>query len=335
MLSYVRYAAVAPLWGIQLLTRAKSFESNAIIGSPKLNEWGLHARRVALAYRVATARRERLARLLAPADRTALDRDGYVVKRDFLPPETFGALCSEILNYKGPVRQKTEGATILREIAVTGKILKILPTLDLARSLHDWQSLIRYAGARDAEPEMIVQSVTQHAAIGDHPHAIMHADTFHPTAKAWLSLTDAAPDSTFTYVPGSHRLTPERLAWEAEMSVKARDSDDHETRQGSFRVEDADLARLRLPGPVAIAVPKNTLLVADTFGFYARGVSAGHSHRVEVLGIAPRSPFLPWTGLDTVLSSADTYLGAARMQTGSEWETVSGISMFETAAALV
>src|ERR1700694_3362140 len=51
------------------------------------------------------------------------------------------------------------------------------------------------------------------------PQTALHADTFHPTVKAWLFLTDVAADAgPFTYVPGSHRLTPERLPLEMRSS---------------------------------------------------------------------------------------------------------------------
>ena len=53
-----------------------------------------------------------------------------------------------------------------------------------------------------------------------------------------------------------------------------------------------------LPPAQALAVPANTLVVGDTYGFHARGPSARPSRRVEVFGYGRRNPFLPWTGLD-------------------------------------
>src|SRR5205823_7805156 len=127
----------------------------------------------------------------------------------------------------------------------------------------------------------------------------LHADTFHPTVKAWLFLTDVAEDAgPFTYVPGSHRLTAQRLEWERRMSLSARHSPNAEDRQGSFRIDPAELPSLCLPRPRAFAVPANTLIVADTFGFHARGPSAGRSVRVEIWAYGRRSPFVPWPGLD-------------------------------------
>ena len=52
------------------------------------------------------------------------------------------------------------------------------------------------------------------------------------------------------------------------------------------------------PPPQAFAVPANTLVVADTVGFHARGLSVRPSVRVEIWTYGRRNPFLPWTGLD-------------------------------------
>ncbi|MBV9510184.1 MAG: hypothetical protein JO303_07880, partial [Caulobacteraceae bacterium] len=74
----------APWNAAGLLTAAKSFEANPILGSPQLNARGLHAARVSLACRMAARRRAKLAHLVPPEDRAAFQRDGFVVRRDFL-----------------------------------------------------------------------------------------------------------------------------------------------------------------------------------------------------------------------------------------------------------
>jgi hypothetical protein len=126
-----------------------------------------------------------------------------------------------------------------------------------------------------------------------------HVDSFHQTGKAWLFLTDVDEDTgPLTYVPGSHRLTAERLAWQRRMSVMARASSDRPTREGSFRIDPADFAPLGLGKARSFAVPANTLVVADTFGFHARGPSTRPSLRVEIYFECRRSPFLPWTIFD-------------------------------------
>jgi hypothetical protein len=52
------------------------------------------------------------------------------------------------------------------------------------------------------------------------PQTALHSDISYPSMKAWLYLTDVAlEDGPFVYVPGSHRATPARLAWERTKSL--------------------------------------------------------------------------------------------------------------------
>ena len=299
MFSEMRRVAMTPVWIAQLATGTKSFERNAVIGSRRLNEWGLHAARVALAYRLAQARRRQLAGLVSEDDRTAFDRDGFVLRPNFLPAKQFAALIAQVRAYRGPLREISEGDTIMRKIALDSRALDALPALGAILQSSDWRGLVRYAGSRDAEPVVWVQSILRHACSGPaDPQTFLHADTFHPTVKAWLFLTDVAEDAgPFTYVPGSHRLTRQRLEWERRVSLSARHSPNAEDRQGSFRIDPAELASLGLPQPRVLAVPANTLIVADTFGFHARGPSDRPSLRVEIWAYGRRSPFLPWAAL--------------------------------------
>ena len=55
---------------------------------------------------------------------------------------------------------------------------------------------------------------------------------------------------------------------------------------------------MNLPEPRALAVPANTLVVADTVGFHARGPAMKAGERVELWSYARRNPFLPWLGGD-------------------------------------
>ena len=341
MLARVYRAAMTPLWIAQVATGPKSFERNLVIGSRRLNEWGLHARRVALAHRLANARRRKLAGLISPQDREAFERDGFVARPNFLPLAQFAALLAQVTAYRGPLREISEGDTIMRKIALDKGALAALPALGAVLRSRDWRGLIRYVGSRDAEPVVWIQSIWRHACAGpDDPQTLLHADTFHPTVKAWLFLTDVAADaSPFTYVPGSHRLTAERLAWERRMSLAARQSPNVEIREGSFRIDPAELASLDLPQPHAFAVPANTLIVADTFGFHARGPSARPSLRVEIWAYGRRSPFpslaaqLPWTtaalGRRSIVSwKFNDFLEAAGL-TRNRWQARSGVSAFD------
>jgi phytanoyl-CoA dioxygenase PhyH len=344
MLSNMRRAVLAPMWAAQLLTGAKSFERNLVIGSRRLNEWGLHRARVALAARVADSRRRRLAGLVSAEDRAAFARDGFVLRRDFLPAEDFRALVDQVESYRGPLREICEGDTILRKLALDRAALAAMPALRGLLASSVWRGLVRYVGSRDAEPVVWIQSILRHAVDGPaDPQTALHADTFHPTVKAWLFLTDVGEDmGPFTYVPGSHRPTPERLLWERRMSLEARRSANAENRQGSFRLDPAELPALGLPPPRAFAVPANTLIVADTFGFHARGPSAGASLRVEVWAYGRRSPFVPWTGLDPWTGAALAWRSKMGFRLGDlaekvglkphRWRERTGISPFDPPA---
>lgn len=291
---------MSPWWALQLATGAKSFRDNPLIGSHRLNTMGLHAKRVDIAFKMADWRRRRLADLIDPADRAAFARNGFVEVRDFLPSADFATLREQVMAHRGAAREMVQGDTITRRIALDPTALKAMPATRALRQHRRWQGLIRYVGSFDTEPLVYIQSILthRHNAPPD-PQTKLHADTFHPTVKAWLFLTDVAADEgPLVYVAGSHRRDAARLAWEQRRSLEARDGTDFLSGRGSLRIEESELAALGLPAPTAFAVPANTLVVADTSGFHARGPSVRPSLRVEMWAYGRRNPFLPWTGLD-------------------------------------
>lgn len=186
---------LAPWWAAQLLTGAKSFLDNPLIGSPRLNRRGLHVGRVRLARAMAERRRARLAAAVDPADRAAFERDGFVLKRDFLPPETFAALRDQLREWAGPAREMVQGDTVTRRYAVDPAMLREVPAIRAFVRDPRWQSLARYIASFDVEPLLYLQSILsrRHDAAPD-PQTNIHADTFHPSMKAWLFLEDVAAD---------------------------------------------------------------------------------------------------------------------------------------------
>ncbi|MYZ47512.1 phytanoyl-CoA dioxygenase [Rhizobiales bacterium L72] len=291
---------MAPVWVAQLATGAKSFRDNPLIGSPALNRRGLHERRMRLAHDLAWRRRARLAGLVSAEDRAAFDRDGFVMRRNFLPDDAFRQLRDAVFAYEAPAREMIQGDTITRRIAVDPQALAAVPELKRFLANPEWRGINRYVGSFDQEPLTYVQTILSHVReTAPDPQTDLHADTFHPTVKAWLFLTDVAEDEgPFVYVAGSHRLTPGRLAWERETSVMASESANRLLARGSFRAGREEIARMGYGAPKAFAVPANTLVAADTVGFHARGLSARPTVRVEIWTYGRRNPFLPWTGLD-------------------------------------
>jgi len=302
MPSLVRHGLLMPFWVAQVFSQEKFFARNPVIGSRWLNEHGLHAARVTTACRLAEMRRRRLAPLLADDDRQQLDRDGFIVKRDFLPRAVFEDLVAQVRNLRAPAREMIEGDAITRHIALDPGVLARAPAVRRLLDLPLYRNLINYAGASAASPMVYLQTILAQARSGSlpDPQTDLHTDTFHPTVKAWLFLTDVAPDAMpFVYVPGSHRLTQARLDWERRMSIAASDRGSAPSQHTLVRaIAPETLGALGLPAPQAIAAPANTLVVADTFGFHARGASAEPTSRVEIWAFGRRNPFLPWTGLD-------------------------------------
>jgi hypothetical protein len=300
MPALARKLLMSPIWAAQVFTSASSFVDNPILGSRRLNALGLHAARARIAHALATARRAQLGGMISAEDRAAYHRDGYVLKPDFLPRALYAQLLDQLRAYRGPMRETTQGDSMTRRLALDPAALAALPAARALLKDKTWRGLIRYIGAAGVEPMNYVQTIlTQIDQAAPDPQLSLHADTFFPTVKAWLFLTDVAEDAApFTYVPGSHRLTRKRLAWEKAKSLDAAGSDCRLTARGSLRVVEEELAGLDLPPPKRFAVPGNTLVVADTCGFHARGPSAGPASRVEIWAYGRRNPFLPWAGLD-------------------------------------
>ena len=300
MPSSLRQAFLMPFWMAQVLSQEKFFARNPVIGNRWLNEHGLHTARVAAAYRFSQARRRRLARLIPEDDRRRLDRDGFIVKRDFLPTDIFERLVAQARDLRAPAREMIEGDTVTRHIALDPRVLDRMPAARHLLESPEYRNLISYAGSSSATPMIYLQTILSGAHPGSpDPQTDLHTDTFHPTVKAWLFLNDVAADAMpFVYVPGSHLLTPQRLDWERRMAIAASGGPPQNPHKLVRAIVPETLAALGLPPPRAIAVPANTLVVADTFGFHARGPSARPTARVEIWAMGRRNPFLPWAGFD-------------------------------------
>jgi hypothetical protein len=289
----------APFWLLALGTGYKSFADNPILGSKRLNCAGLHAARLKIAHTLAWSRRRRLARAVPAEWREQFDRDGFVLVRDVIPPADFERLRDALLNSPLETRIHQQGDTITRRVTVGPEVLAKVPELRSFVGRRDLQALFAYVASTRNAPLFYVQTIDAGVAEGPpDPQLELHSDTFHPSLKAWLFLTDVADeDRPLTYVAGSHRLTAKRLAWERAKSASIADAD-RLSQRGSLRIEADELPRLGLPPPTRFAVPANTLVAADTYGFHARADADHPTTRVELWAYSRRSPFLPWLDLD-------------------------------------
>lgn len=287
-----------PWHALQLASHAKSFEANPIIGSHRLNTLGLHRQRRQMADRMAAYRRSSLAARIDTDERAAFERQGYFIRHNALPDTVFRRLRDEVRALHAQGWEMRQGLAVTRRISLDRGVLRHNPACaDFVadRSIRD---LIGYASSNTGGITYQLQSILADAPTEDSdPQTRLHSDTFHSTAKAWMFLNDVNDDEgPFSYVPGSHTLTPARLEWEYHQSLNAACSPERMHREGSFRINEDELPALGLPAPVRFAVPANTLVVADTSGFHARCPSRRPSLRVEIYASLRRNPFLPWRG---------------------------------------
>jgi hypothetical protein len=287
----------APFWAVALFTSAKSFVDNPILGSTALNRRGLHVRRMKAAHALAWWRRARLAGRVPRQLRDDFDRNGFVVVRNVFPEEEFAQLQKAILEAELECRAQQQGDTITRRVPFGPGLGSRFPELGaLVRSAR-WRGLMAYVASTTSKPLYYIQTVSGGVAEGPpDPQLQLHSDTFHPSLKAWLFLTDVDDDGRpLTYVAGSHRLSNERIEWERRKSVEVMTTGDRLSQRGSLRIRSDELKALGLPQPTRFCVPANTLVIADTCGFHARAGSHRPTIRVELWAYCRRNPFLPWT----------------------------------------
>lgn len=284
-----------PLYFLQIFSGAKSFEKNPLLGSHFLNARNLHVRRVSLAMRMAGLRRRLLRSHISAQQAEAYERDGYVRIDNFLPEEQFQQLLEEMHGSEFERVDMHQGSTITRRSMIDDQDLLSRPALRQARDSQQLKNLVQYVGSHAGQALVTLQTVLAKSQGTPDPQSDLHSDTFHATAKAWLFLTEVGEDDgPFCYVAGSHRMTPQRYAWEKAISTSLDSVENTYSRRGSLRVSPDKLAELGYPPPTRMVVKPNTLIVADTHGFHARCASPVDTTRIEIYASLRRGPYLPF-----------------------------------------
>lgn len=307
MNTYIRglkkYAKNTPLIFIRDLAGIffgeKSFEKNHLLKDVNLNEWGLHQKRVAWVHQLANRRRKKLEKYIKSADAEFFYMHGYIVKENFLTESEFNALQTEIVAHSFDTREMLQGNTVTRRMSLDIKELQLTQKISGFLKQAEWNQLINFVASFKVQPmnyiQVIFSKINQDQP---DPQTNFHSDTFFSSAKAWLFLTDV-DESTgpFMYVPGSHRVDEKRLAWEQYKATQicTKQSTDVLSRRGSFRISREELKTFGFAEPVKFNVKANTLLIADTFGFHARGESEKPAIRAEIWAYARRNPMIPFT----------------------------------------
>ena len=123
-------------------------------------------------------------------------------------------------------------------------------------------------------------------AMSDDPQTELHEDIFCHDWRAWFTINAwTEENAAFRYAARSHHLSLSRLAFEYWNSVtNTRDG-------GSWRLGPRAKRWLRIE-PQSICCPPNSLVLANTGGYHARGVFQ-RGHIREAIQLIFR--FNPWT----------------------------------------
>lgn len=290
-----------PIWLFELLTTAKSFKDNPIIGSPFLNKMGLHVVRLVVAHTVMKARMWMLALPISRKDRQAYFRDGYIIKENFLSEDEFKALEEEARSFKGVVREARQGDTLTQRAVLAPEVVQGHPAIEHFLENRQLVKLSKFTAGHLRAPFYYLENVKNKYCSGPvDPQKTLHVDTFHPSMKFWFFIDDVDADAgPFSYVPGSHKLSWRRLKWQYRMSLKAQSDTNNYHARGSTRYSSEDLKELGLPEPHAFAVKKNTLVIANVFGIHRRGDSDEKSTRLALWGDSRTNPFIPFPGVNS------------------------------------
>lgn len=289
-----------PFYLVQLFTGAKSFRDNPVIGSVWLNKVGLHTVRVRFARGIMCVRWFYLSLFMPKEYRVPYHRDGFVVIPDFINADTVQQLVQEIGGHEGPVRQLTQGDTATQRILLDQGAVTAHPALHQLTRNKRLSRYLAYCAAKVMPPLLYIQRIRNSHRDGvQDPQKNMHADTFHPTMKAWLFLEDVTEDKgPFNYVKGSHKFTPARRRWEKVKAVEASRGTDKYSEKGSFRATAEDLTQMGLPEPEGVTVKAGTLVIANTNGFHGRGSASAGASRLEIWAYGRHNPFNPLPGID-------------------------------------
>ncbi len=287
-----------PFWVVEIFTTAKSFQDNPIIGSPVLNQLGLHVFRLLISHSVMRARMWLLSPMISAEDRKSYFENGYIVKEDFLTEEQFQSLENAARAFDGEIREARQGNTLTHRAVLSPEVLEGRQVFSDVIDNRNLNRLTQFASGHFRKPLYYLEKVkNQYCSGAQDPQKTFHNDTFHPSMKCWLFIDDVLPESgPFTFVPESHKLSWKRIKWQYKMSMEASNNKNGYHAKGSTRYLEEDLKELGLPEPKTFTVKKNTLVIVNVFGIHRRGDSE-KSTRLALWGDSRTNPFIPFPGI--------------------------------------
>jgi len=265
---------------------------NKIVDSKLLNLLGVQVQRTLAARLIYNLRRVSVDEAIK--DKVdELRREGMVLLSNFLPPDHFEGVRREYL-------------PLLDENADKLTVYKHGPNIYQLASIRNFDaSVLPYAYKFLAEPRLhaileaaekrplgylaghrVLERLIQGPIGEEDPETKLHSDTYFTNHKAWLYLSDVEMvNGPFVYVKRSHRLTPTQLYYVYKESCTGN--------QGARRIARDELDRLGLQETI-VTCPKNTLVVANVFGFHRRVRGRPGCRRYAVHVSHRVNPFMWW-----------------------------------------
>lgn len=298
---------------LSLISNTKSFHDRWI-GAPQLVTAGSHSARLRVTQGLRSFRRamgKKRERASNAEIIRQLDTNGFVTVKNFLPKDTFDSLRAEVQQLAGAVEQdhpirigenegfqpkidtefgfdRYDGSTLNRFIQQSAHTMPHVCDFCKNPELNALTSAITGTSFKPRKA-WIYQTIHGEEKTVSDPQKQLHRDTFFPSMKFWFYIDPVTEaDGPFEYVPTSHKLSKKRLRWEqkmARMAAKLTPGElDGESYEGSFRLNESELANMALPPIKSITAPENTLVIADTFGFHRRGSAASGKRRLAIYG---------------------------------------------------
>ncbi|MFT6992151.1 MAG: hypothetical protein ACJASL_004149 [Paraglaciecola sp.] len=244
-----------------VFSKDKSF-ALPIIGSPLLNKLGLHFFRIRLSDSLLKMRRLQVSGFFRPAELSQFKKDGIVTLENFLPEDEFINLVNEVKSIMADADKNTP----IQNYGEEGFGQK--HTFDWGFDRYDGDTLNRFYNIKDGHSHTqaflnnkrlkkltSLFSGTYHNSNKYHLYKLchgkneqnadsqkaIHRDTFHSAIKLWYFLEDVKDQhGPFHYALGTNQMTPNRLAWEKQRSIKASE----ENKGGAFRISLDELKQM-------------------------------------------------------------------------------------------
>ena len=215
-----------------------------------------------------------------------LNRDGILVLPNFLSPDDFENLKSDIQRL---ISSKITKSEVGKE---GGKIQWLhgnFPETDeyslINRKFRDNSFIKQVVSSYTRRnirylPQVIYQNLK--APLGyqdaDDVQTVLHADRFYKTIKIFYTVSDHSKENgAFWYSPGSQVMTPERINFEQEYSVRCsleRTGKSSQVPENFFKYGRSVIhpnLEAKFP-PVQYEAPANSLMIVDVSGFHKRGL---------------------------------------------------------------